>query len=57
MLFRVYLYFFDGYSKTYGSLGAVIVLLLWLYIFRIGDSAGRLDQFRNRKCRRSTRTS
>jgi uncharacterized BrkB/YihY/UPF0761 family membrane protein len=32
MLFRVYLYFFDGYSKIYGSLGAVIVLLLWLYI-------------------------
>jgi membrane protein len=32
MLFHVYLYFFDGYSKTYGSLGAVIVLLLWLYI-------------------------
>ncbi|HEY2392960.1 MAG TPA: YihY/virulence factor BrkB family protein [Candidatus Angelobacter sp.] len=32
MLFRVYLHFFDSYSKTYGSLGAVIVLLLWLYI-------------------------
>lgn len=32
MLFRVYLHFFNSYSKTYGSLGAVIVLLLWLYI-------------------------
>jgi membrane protein len=32
LLFRVYLHFFDSYSKTYGSLGAVIVLLLWLYI-------------------------
>jgi membrane protein len=29
--FRVYLHFFDSYNKTYGSLGAVIVLMLWLY--------------------------
>jgi membrane protein len=29
--FRLYLEFFDSYSKTYGSLGAVIVLMLWLY--------------------------
>src|SRR5947209_10688272 len=32
LLFRVYLHFFNSYSKTYGSLGAVMVLLLWLYI-------------------------
>ncbi len=32
VLFRVYLHFYNSYSKTYGSLGAVIVLLLWLYI-------------------------
>lgn len=32
LLFRVYLHFFNSYSKTYGSLGAAIVLLLWLYI-------------------------
>ena len=31
LAFRVYLHFFDSYSKTYGSLGAVIVLMLWLY--------------------------
>jgi membrane protein len=31
-LFRLYLSHFDSYSKTYGSLGAVIVLMLWLYI-------------------------
>lgn len=31
-LFRAYLHFYNSYSKTYGSLGAVIVLLLWLYI-------------------------
>lgn len=29
--FRLYLHFFDSYSKTYGSLGAVIVLMLWFY--------------------------
>jgi membrane protein len=30
--FRVYLSFFDSYSVTYGSLGAVIVLMLWFYL-------------------------
>lgn len=29
--FKTYLHFFDSYSKTYGSLGAVIILMLWLY--------------------------
>ena len=29
---RVYLHFFDSYSKTYGSLGAVMILLLWFYV-------------------------
>jgi membrane protein len=31
-LFRLYLQFFNTYSNTYGSLGTVIVLMLWLYI-------------------------
>jgi len=30
--FRIYLHFFNSYSATYGSLGAVIILVLWLYI-------------------------
>ena len=30
--FRVYLHFFNSYSATYGSLGAVIILMLWMYI-------------------------
>lgn len=30
--FKAYLHFFDSYSTTYGSLGAVIVLMLWLYL-------------------------
>ena len=29
--FRLYLDYFDSYSKTYGSLGAVIILMLWLF--------------------------
>ncbi|MDT5270264.1 MAG: rane protein [Acidobacteriota bacterium] len=29
---RIYLNFFDRYSVTYGSLGAVIILLLWFYL-------------------------
>ncbi|HLZ39627.1 MAG TPA: YihY/virulence factor BrkB family protein [Candidatus Sulfotelmatobacter sp.] len=29
---RAYLHFFNSYSKTYGSLGAVIILMLWFYV-------------------------
>ena len=29
---RLYLHYFDNYSVTYGSLGAVIILLTWFYI-------------------------
>jgi membrane protein len=30
--FRVYLHFFNNYGRTYGSLGAVMILLMWLYV-------------------------
>ena len=30
--FRLYLNFFNSYSATYGSLGAVIILMLWFYL-------------------------
>jgi len=31
LAFRIYLHYFNSYSATYGSLGAVIILMLWLY--------------------------
>ena len=30
--FRLYLHFFNSYSATYGSLGALITLMLWFYL-------------------------
>ncbi len=30
--FRIYLHFFNSFSVTYGSLGAVIILMMWFYI-------------------------
>ncbi len=30
--FRIYLYYFNSYTATYGSLGALIILLVWLYV-------------------------
>jgi membrane protein len=30
--YRIYLGYFHAYSKTYGSLGAVILLLVWFYL-------------------------
>jgi membrane protein len=32
LLFSLYLRFAPDYSATYGSIGAVIVLMLWLYL-------------------------
>jgi membrane protein len=30
--FRLYLHYFNSYSATYGSLGALIILMLWFYL-------------------------
>jgi membrane protein len=40
VLFRVYLHYFNSYGRTYGSLGAVIVLLFWLYITAMAILSG-----------------
>jgi membrane protein len=37
---RVYLHFFDSYSATYGSLGAVIILLISFYLTGIAILIG-----------------
>ena len=29
--FRMYLHYYDSYSVAYGSLGALMILLVWLY--------------------------
>jgi membrane protein len=38
--FRAYLHFFNSYSTTYGTLGAVIILMLWLYLTGAAILAG-----------------
>jgi membrane protein len=38
--FRMYLHFFNHYSATYGSLGAVMILMLWLYVFALAYLIG-----------------
>jgi membrane protein len=38
--FRLYLHFFNSYSATYGSLGALISLMLWFYLTGAGILLG-----------------
>jgi len=40
--FRLYLQYFNSYNRTYGSLGAVIILMLWLYLTSIALLIGGL---------------
>lgn len=37
---RVYLHFFNSYTRIYGSLGAVIILLLWFYVMGLAILIG-----------------
>ncbi|MGI8470236.1 MAG: YihY/virulence factor BrkB family protein [Pyrinomonadaceae bacterium] len=48
--FGIYLQYFDSYAKTYGSLGAIIILMLWLYLTALviligGTINAILDEF------------
>lgn len=54
-LFSIYVAHFASYDKSYGSLGAVIVLLLWLYlaVFAILVGAALNFQFERRSNTRS----
>ena len=52
-LFRIYLHFFNSYSVTYGSLGALIILMLWFYLTGVailigGEVNSELDPECNR---------
>ena len=38
--FRLYLNYFNSYSATYGSLGAVIILMLWFYFTGVAILVG-----------------
>jgi membrane protein len=39
--FRLYLHYFNTYSTSYGSLGAVMILLVWLYVSGFAFLVGR----------------
>ena len=50
LAFRLYLHYFNSYAATYGSLGAIIILMLWLYITALAIIIGGainaiLDEF------------
>jgi membrane protein len=49
--FRVYLHYFNSYSVTYGSLGALIVLMLWFYFTGVAILVGgEVNCDANEKC-------
>ena len=59
--FRVYLNYVNTYTTTYGSLGALIVLLVWLYVtglaFLIGGEVNAQIERAATQVRRDDRTS
>jgi len=56
--FRLYLHYFDSYSVTYGSLGALIVLMLWFYLTGVAILiGGEVNCEADEMCRRDFETS
>lgn len=52
--FRIYLHYFNHYGATYGSLGAVIILLLWLYLTGFAIlTGGEVDQVKETRDKES----
>ena len=50
--FSYYVNNFGAYDKTYGTIGAIIVLLTWMYVSGLVILDWRRDQRRNRTCKR-----
>jgi len=51
--FRLYLQYFNSYDRTYGSLGAVIVTMLWLYFTAMSVMIGGIINVVLSKMKRS----
>lgn len=52
--FRIYLHFLNRYPATYGSLEAVMILVVWLYITGLafllgGEINAQIERTRTRK--------
>jgi membrane protein len=56
LLFKLYLNYFKYYSIIYGSIGAVIILMLWFYFFGIAILAGAVVNSEIEKSTQSVRS-
>lgn len=54
--FKLYLHFMDYYANTYGSIGTVIILMMWFYFFGIAILAGAEVNSEIEKARNSVRS-
>jgi len=54
--FKLYLHFLDYYANTYGSIGTVIILMMWFYFFGIAILAGAEVNSEIEKARNTVRS-